>query len=169
MGCKCRQNRRNSRVNLRKSYVWKTYTKSIAVNKVVVASIRVNHFQINVLVTLLQSENWIVGYLTSCDKYTNTLHWFTRLIFNTNKIWETFSPCGHGPARTLRHTLVDIGSTLLCISGYNGLPSRTLPINLIHETTWWSERVDNAALSSAVSYEIPGQVMETALFWTFSR
>ena len=33
-----------------------------------------------------------------------------------------------------RHTLVDIGSTLLCISGYNGLPSRTLPINLIHET-----------------------------------
>ena len=31
----------------------------------------------------------------------------------------------------LRHTLVDIGTTLLCISGYNGLPGRTLPINLI--------------------------------------
>ena len=42
----------------------------------------------------------IVGYLTSCDIYTNTLHLLTRLIFNTNKIWETFSPCGHGPART---------------------------------------------------------------------
>ena len=24
----------------------------------------------------------------------------------------------------LRHTLVDIGTTLLCISGYNGLPAR---------------------------------------------
>ena len=34
----------------------------------------------------------------------------------------------------LRHTLVDIGTTLLCISGYNGLPGRTLPINLIHDT-----------------------------------
>ena len=34
----------------------------------------------------------------------------------------------------LRHALVDIGATLLCISGYNGLPGRTLPINLIHET-----------------------------------
>ena len=34
-----------------------------------------------------------IGYLTSCDKYiyTNTLHLLTRLIFNTNKIWETFS------------------------------------------------------------------------------
>ena len=52
----------------------------------------------------------------------------------------------------LRHTLVDIGTTLLCISGYNGLPGRTLPINLIHETVRWSEGVDNAALSSAVSY-----------------
>ena len=51
----------------------------------------------------------------------------------------------------LRHTLVDIGTTLLCISGYNGLPGRTLPINLIHETARRSERVDNAALSSAVS------------------
>ena len=59
----------------------------------------------------------------------------------------------------LRHTLVDIGTTLLCISGYNGLPGRTLPINLIHETARRSERVDNAALSSAVSYEIPGQIM----------
>ena len=60
----------------------------------------------------------------------------------------------------LRHTLVDIGTTLLCISGYNGLPGRTLPINLIHErTARRSERVDNAALSSAVSYEIPGQMM----------
>ena len=59
----------------------------------------------------------------------------------------------------LRHTLVDVSSTLLCISEYNGLPSRTLPINLIHETTRRSERVNNAALSSAVSYEIPGQMM----------
>ena len=40
----------------------------------------------------------------------------------------------------LRHTLVDIGTTLLCISGYNGLPGRTL--NLIHETPRRSERVD---------------------------
>ena len=64
----------------------------------------------------------------------------------------------------LRHTLVDIGTTLLCISGYNGLPGRTLPINLIHETARRSERVDNAALSSAVSYEIPSQMIERALF-----
>ena len=64
----------------------------------------------------------------------------------------------------LRHTLVDIGTTLLCISGYNGLPGRTLPINLIHETARRSERVDNAALSSAVSYKIQGQMMERALF-----
>ena len=33
----------------------------------------------------------------------------------------------------LRHT-IDIGTTLLCFSGYNGLPGRTLPINLIYET-----------------------------------
>ena len=46
----------------------------------------------------------------------------------------------------LRHTLVDIGTTLLCIR----LPGRTLPINLIHEKARRSERVDNAALSSAV-------------------
>ena len=58
----------------------------------------------------------------------------------------------------LRQTLV--GTTLLCISGYNGLPGRTLPTNLIHETARRSERVDNAALSTAVSYEIPGQMME---------
>ena len=69
----------------------------------------------------------------------------------------------------LRHALVDIGTTLLCISGYNGLPGRTLPINLIHETAQQSERVDNAALSRAVSYEIPGQMMERAVFYTFSR
>ena len=69
----------------------------------------------------------------------------------------------------LRNTLVDIGTTLLCIIGYNGLPGRTLPINLIHETVRQSERVDNAALSSAVSYEIPGQMTERALFCTFSR
>ena len=49
------------------------------------------------------------------------------------------------------HTLLDIGTTLLSISGYNGLPGRTLPINLIHETVQRSKRVDNAALSSAVS------------------
>ena len=45
----------------------------------------------------------------------------------------------------LRHTLVAIGTTLLCISRYNGLPGRTLPINLIHETARWLEREDNAA------------------------
>ena len=48
--------------------------------------------------------------------------------------------------------------------GCNGLPDRTLPINLIHETARRSERVDNAALSSAASYKIPGQMMERALF-----
>ena len=69
----------------------------------------------------------------------------------------------------LRHALVDIGTTLLCISGYNGLPGRTLPINLIHKTARQSERVDNAALSRAVSYEIRGQMMERAVFYTFSR
>ena len=67
----------------------------------------------------------------------------------------------------LRHTLVDIGTTLLCISGYNGLPGRTLPINLIHETARQSERVNNTALSSAVSYKISGPMMESALFCTF--
>ena len=58
----------------------------------------------------------------------------------------------------LRHTLVDIGTTLLCISGYNnGSPGGTLPnINLIHETARRAEKVDNAALSSAVTYETPG-------------
>ena len=67
----------------------------------------------------------------------------------------------------LRHTLVDIGNTLLCISGYNGLPGRTLPINLIHET---ADGQKDAALSSAVSYEIPGRMMErAALSCTFSR
>ena len=50
----------------------------------------------------------------------------------------------------LRHTLEDMGTTLLCISEYNGLPGRTLPINLIHETARRSERVDNVALPSAV-------------------
>ena len=69
----------------------------------------------------------------------------------------------------LRHTLVDIGTSLLCISGYNGLPGLTLPVNLIHKTVRWSERVDNAALSSVVSYEIPGQMMERTLFCMFSR
>ena len=69
----------------------------------------------------------------------------------------------------LTHILVDIGTTLLCISVYNGLPGRTLPKNVIHETARRSERVDNAALSSAVSYEIPGQMMERAIFCTFSR
>ena len=69
----------------------------------------------------------------------------------------------------LGHTLVDIGTTLLCISGYNGLPGRTLPINLIHETARRSERVDNSALSSPVSHEIPGQMIERTLFCTFSR
>ena len=64
----------------------------------------------------------------------------------------------------LRHTLVDIGTTLLCISGYNGLPGRTLPINLIHETARRLEREDNAVLSSAVSYDIPGQMMKGSFF-----
>ena len=41
--------------------------------------------QITGLLSLLQSEDWIVGYLTSCDTYTNTIHFLTRLIFNTNK------------------------------------------------------------------------------------
>ena len=40
----------------------------------------------------------------------------------------------------VRHTLVDTGTTLLCISGYNGLPGPILPINLIHETARRSER-----------------------------
>ena len=77
--------------------------------------------------------------------YTCTLicYLLTRLIFNTNKIEK-------------RSALVAMG--------YNGLPDRTLPINLIHETARRSERVDNAALSSAASYEIPGQMMERALF-----
>ena len=118
------------------------------------------------LLSLLQSEDWIVGYLTSCDIYSNTLHLLTRLIFNTNKIWGTISPCGN---ENLRHILVDIGTTLLCVNGYNGLPCRTLPVNLRHETARRSERVDNAALSSAASNEIPGQMMETTLFCTFSR
>ena len=69
----------------------------------------------------------------------------------------------------LRHTLVDIVTTLLCKSGYNWLTGRTLPINLIQESALRSERVDNAAFSSAVSYEIPGQMMERTLFCTFSR
>ena len=62
----------------------------------------------------------------------------------------------------LGHCLVDISTTLLCITGCNGLPDRTLPIKT--ETARRSERVDNAALSSATSYEIPGQMMERALF-----
>ena len=62
------------------------------------------------------------------------------------------SPCGHGLLELpdLRHTLVDIGTTLLCIGGHNGLPGRTLPINLIQETARRSEREGHAALSSAV-------------------
>ena len=64
----------------------------------------------------------------------------------------------------LRHTLLDTGTTLSCVNGHNGLPGRTLPIYLIHETAPRSERVDNAALSSAASYEMPGQMLETALF-----
>ena len=66
----------------------------------------------------------------------------------------------------VKHTLVDIGTTLLCISRYNGLPCRTLSINLTHETARRSKRVDNAALSSAASYEIPSQMVERALFCT---
>ena len=66
------------------------------------------------------------------------------------------------------HTLGDIGTTLLCITGYNRLPGRALPINLVHETDRLSERVDNADLSSAVSYEIPGQMIERVLFRRFS-
>ena len=66
----------------------------------------------------------------------------------------------------LRKTLVDI-----CISGYNGLPGRTLPINLIHETVLRSKRVDNAVFSSAVSYVVrntrPNDVKSP--FYTFSR
>ena len=69
----------------------------------------------------------------------------------------------------LRHRLVDISTTLLCIRGYNGLPDRTLPINFIHETAQRSERVDDAALSSAASYEIPGPNDGKGPFCTFSR
>ena len=69
----------------------------------------------------------------------------------------------------LRHTLVDIGTTLLCIQWVNGLPGRTLPLNLIHETVRRSERVGNKALSSAASYEMQGQMIEGALFCTFPR
>ena len=61
----------------------------------------------------------------------------------------------------LRHTLVDIGTTLLCISVYTE--------GYLAETVRRSQRVDNAALLSAVSYEIRGQMMEKALFCTFSR
>ena len=47
----------------------------------------------------------------------------------------------------LRDTLVDKGTNLLCISGYNnGLRGLTLPVNLLHETARRSERVDNGAL-----------------------
>ena len=70
-------------------------------------------------------------FLLVCGSHT--LHLLTRLIFNTNKIRETFSPCGHMgllELPDLRHTLVDIGTTLLCICGYNGLPGRTLPIKI---------------------------------------
>ena len=111
--------------------------------------------------------------------FTNTLHLLTRLIhlYLTRTKFEKRSvlvAMGLLELPDLRHTLiVDIVITLLGISGYNdlynGLPGRTLPINLIHETARRSERVDNAALSSAVSYEIPGQMMERALFCTFSR
>ena len=63
--------------------------------------IKIKSNQITGLLSLLlQLEDWIVGFLTSWDIYTNRLHLLTRLIFNTNKIWETFSPCGHEPART---------------------------------------------------------------------
>ena len=46
----------------------------------------------------------------------------------------------------LRHTLVDIGTTLLCISVYTE--------GYLAETVRRSERVGNAALSSAVLDEI---------------
>ena len=107
--------------------------------------------------------------------FTNTLHLLTRLIhlYLTRTKFEKRSvlvAMGLLELPDLRHTLiVDIVITLLGISGYNGLPGRTLPINLIHETARRSERVDNAALLSAVSYEIPGQMMERTLFCTFSR
>ena len=55
----------------------------------------------------------------------------------------------------------------MSIMGYLAEPYR--PINLIHETARQSVRVDNAALSSAASNEIPGQMMETTLFCMFSR
>ena len=54
---------------------------------------------------------------------------------------------------------------LVGIMGYLAEPY----LVLIHEIARRSERVDNAALSSAVSYEIPGQMMERAPFCTFSR
>ena len=63
----------------------------------------------------------------SCGVQKKSLMRVLMLIFNTNKIWETSSPCAMDLLELpdLRHTLVDICTTLLCISGYNGLPSRT--------------------------------------------
>ena len=61
----------------------------------------------------------------------------------------------------LRHTLVDIGTTVSCV-----LVGIT---DYLAETVRRAERVGNTALSSAASYEIPGQVMERALVRMFSR
>ena len=52
----------------------------------------------------------------------------------------------------------------ICLGPYVCHTGQILPINLIHETARRSERMDNAALSSTVSYEIPGQVMERVFF-----
>ena len=57
----------------------------------------------------------------------------------------------------VRHTLVDIGTTLLCISGYNGLPGRTLPINLIHETARRCDPASGTSLSFSYK-EVPSGV-----------
>ena len=89
-----------------------------------------------------QRREWQISWLLDNLPNIKSNHWF-------------IVPFAVGRLPDLRHTLVDIGTTLLCISGYNGLPCRTSPINFIHETAQRSERVDNAALSSAVSYEIP--------------
>ena len=64
--------------------------------------------------------------------YTNTLHLFPRYLTLTKfEKRSVLVAMGLLELPDLRHTLVDIGTTLLCFSGYNGLPGRTLPINLI--------------------------------------
>ena len=57
----------NCRIQERADSIWRTN--------------QIKSNEITGLLSLLQSEDWIVGYLTSCDIYTNRLHLLTRLIF----------------------------------------------------------------------------------------